>query len=134
MRMNVGPEFHLQRKAICWLLIAAVFALTVQPMHIHLQHIDDTASLTHRHVIDLHFTVDNLDPANHKDAAVFAVAPDVMLKKLGDNSMPAAIFVCLSILLLSIAYTIKQRSTISFKRPKPGWYFLAPPLRAPPRL
>jgi hypothetical protein len=131
-RMYIGRKYQLQFKAIGWLLIAAVFALTAQPMHVHLQHIDDASSLAHEHAIDLHFAVDNITPADHEDGAVFPVTPDVMLKKLGDNLLLAAIIVCLSIFLLSVAYTYKQRPTIRFIQLKPGWFSIAPPLRAPP--
>ena len=70
-RMHIGRKHNLQFRAIGWLLIAAVFALTVQPMHAHLQHIDDASSLVHEHAIDLHFAVDNIVATNHKDGAVF---------------------------------------------------------------
>ncbi len=132
--MHIGRKYHLQFKTIGWLLIAAVFALTVQPMHVHLQHIDDASSLTHEHVIDLHFAVDTITPTHHEHAAVFPVIPDVMQKKLGDNPLLAAFFVCLSILLLSVVIANRQRPTIRFIPSKPGWFFIAPPLRAPPQL
>ena len=132
--MYIGRKYILQFKAVGWLLIAAVFALTVRPMHVHLQHIDHASSLTPEHAIDLHFAVDKFAPTDHEHAAVFPVTPDAMLKKLGDNPLLAAIFVCLSIMLLSVAFADKQRPTISFIQPRPGWFFVAPPLRAPPYL
>ncbi|MEA3244228.1 MAG: hypothetical protein U9Q19_12450 [Pseudomonadota bacterium] len=132
--MHIGQKYHLQFKAIGWLLIAAIFALTVRPMHVHLQHIDDASSLTHEHAIDLHFAVDTITPTHHEHAAVFPATPDAMLKKLGDNPLLAAIFVCLSIVLLSVALANKRRPTIRFIQPKPGRFFIAPPLRAPPHL
>ena len=132
--MYIGRKHHLQFKAIGWLLIAAVFALTVRPMHVHLQHIEDASSLTHEHAIDLHFAADSIGPSHHGHAAVFPATPEVMLKKLGDNPLLAAIFVCQSIVLLSIAFENKQRLTTSFIRPEPGRFFIVPPLRAPPHL
>jgi len=131
-RMTTGRKYHLQFKAIGWLLIAAVFALTVQPMHVHLQHIDDVSSPIHEHSIDLHFAVDNLAQADHEDGAVFPVTPDVMLKKLGDNPLLAAIIVFLSIFLLSVAYINKQRPTNRFIPLRPVRFSISPPLRAPP--
>jgi hypothetical protein len=131
-RMHIGRKHNLQFRAIGWLLIAAVFALTVQPMHAHLQHIDDASSLVHEHAIDLHFAVDNIVATNHKDGAVFPVTPDVMLKKLGDTPLLAAIIVCLAIFLSSVTHTNKQRPTIRYIKPKLGWFSIAPPLRAPP--
>ena len=131
--MNIaGRKHHLRFKAIGWLLIAALFALTVRPMHVHLQHIDHASSLTHEHAIDLHFAVDSIAPTQHEHAAVFPAIADAMLKKLGDNPLLAALFVCLSIVLLGVAFANKQRPTISFLQLRPGWSFIAPPLRAPP--
>ncbi|MFC1771789.1 hypothetical protein ACFL3A_00395 [Pseudomonadota bacterium] len=114
------------------MLIAAVFALTVQPVHFHLQHIDDASSLIHEHAIDLHIAIDNIAPDSHKDGAIFPVTPDVMLKKIGDNPLLAAIIVWLTIFLLSVAYSNKPRPTIRFILLKRRWFSIAPPLRAPP--
>ncbi|MEA3243158.1 MAG: hypothetical protein U9Q19_06935, partial [Pseudomonadota bacterium] len=86
------------------------------------------------HAIDLHFAVDTIAPTHHEHAAVFPATPDAMLKKLGDNPLLAAFSVCLSILLLRVAFADKQRPTTSFIQPRPGWFFIAPPLRAPPYL
>jgi len=130
----IGRKYHLQFKAIGWLLIAAVFALTVRPMHVHLQHIDDASSLTHEHAIDLHFAVDTIAPTHHEHAAVFPATTEAMLKKLGDNPLLATFSVCLSIVLLIVALANKQRPTTGFIPPGPGWFFIAPPLRAPPHL
>ena len=131
--MYTGRRYHLQLRGIGWLLIAAVFALTVQPVHVHLQHIDDASSPVHEHAIDLHIAIDNIAPGSHEDGAVFPLTPDVMLKKIGDNPLLAAIIVCLTIFLLSVAYTDKQRPSIRFILLKPRWFSIAPPLRAPPR-
>ena len=132
--MYIGQKYQRQSKTIGWLLIAAVFALTVRPMHVHLQHIDHASSLTHEHTIDLHFAVDHFAPTTHEHAAVFPAIPDVMLKKFGDNPLLAAIVVCLLFLLLSIAFANGNPPTVSLIRPTPGRFFLTPPLRAPPAL
>lgn len=133
-RVDIRQKYQLHFKAVGWLLIAAVFALTVLPMHVHLEHTGDASSLIHEHTFDLHLEVDNIAPDHHEDTLVFSVTPDVMLKKLGDNPLLAAIFICLSILLLSVARAGNIRPGIRFIQPKPGWYSIAPPLRAPPRL
>jgi hypothetical protein len=130
--MHFGKINHLQLKVISWLLVAAVFALTVQPMHIHLQHVGDASSLIHEHAIDLHLAVDNIAPANQEEGAVFEVTPDVMSKKPGDNTLLAGIMVCLSFLLFLVAFSFGPRPTVRIIRPIPGWFTIAPPLRAPP--
>jgi len=130
--MYTGRRYHLQLRVIGWLLIAAVFALTVQPVHFHLQHIDDASSLIHEHAIDLHIAIDNIAPDSHEDGAIFPVTPDVMLKKIGDNPLLAAIIIWLTVFLLSVAYSNKPRPTIRFILLKRRWFSIAPPLRAPP--
>ena len=131
--MNTRRHCKLRSRAIGWLLIAALIVLTVQPMHVHLEHADDASAQNHEHVIDLHFSADNLTSAEHNDA-VFPVTPEGMLKNSGDNLLLAAIFICLSFLLLRVAYTSRQRLIVSHILPRSSWYSIAPPLRAPPCL
>ena len=59
--MYIGRKNRWRLKLIGWLLVSAVFVITVQPMHVHLQHTDDASSPIHEHTIDLHFAVDNID-------------------------------------------------------------------------
>ena len=131
--MNTRRHCKLRSRAIGWLLIAALIVLTVQPMHVHLEHADDASAQNHEHVIDLHFSADNVTSADHNDA-VFPVTPEGMLKKFGDNPLLAVLFLCLSFLLLGIPFTSRQRLITLHILPRPGWYCITPPLRAPPRL
>lgn len=130
--MQTGRNDNLLLKVIAWTLVAAVFALTVQPLHVHLQHGDDASSVIHDHIVDLHAEVDNIAPAGDEQGAVFPVTPDVLLKKLGDNSLTSAIIVSLFIILFSVAYINIRRPTVLVVQPAPGWFYIAPPLRAPP--
>ena len=131
--MNARRHCHLQSKVIGWLLIAALFVLMVQPMHVHLEHKDDASAPGHEHVIDLHFSADNITSDDHKDT-VFPVTQEGMLKQSGDNPLLAVILVCLSFLLLSVAHTSRQRLFVFRILPRSSWYSIAPPLRAPPCL
>lgn len=121
----------MQARLIGWLLIVALFVLTVQHMHVHLEHHDAVSAQDHEHVITLHFSVDNVASADHGDA-VFMLTPEGMLKQSGDRLLLAAILVCL--LLLGIACNSRNRQIILHILPRSGWYFIAPPLRAPPCL
>jgi len=132
--MYLGRKSHLQFRGIGWLLVASLFVTTVQPMHVHLKHVDDSSSLVHEHVIDLHSAVDNITFAGHEDSAVFPVIPDVMLKKSADNPLLVAIIVYLTFLLLRVAYIRKKQPAIYLIKPKTGWFSIAPPLRGPPYL
>ncbi len=128
----MGRNHNLLFRIIAWSLVTAVFALTVQPLHVHLQHTDDASSVIHDHVVDLHAEVDNIAPAGEEEGTVFPVTPDVLLKKLGDNLLTAAIIVSLYVILFSIAYTNSRRPTVLVIQPAPRWFCIAPPLRAPP--
>lgn len=132
-RMHIGQKDRSQVRFIGWLLIAALFVLTVQPMHVHLEHDDAASAQDHEHVIDLHFSADNVTSVDHNDT-VFPVTPEGMLKQSSDNPLLAAILICLSFLLLGVAYASRQRLFIFHILPRPGWYSIAPPLRAPPCL
>ena len=131
--MHFGKKNRSQVRFIGWLLSAALFVLTVQPVHVHLEHKVTASAQDHEHVIDLHFSADNVASTDHNDA-VFPVTQEGMLKKSGDNPLLAAILVCLSFLLLGVAYANRQRLIIFRILPGSGWYSIAPPLRAPPCL
>ena len=131
--MHFGQKNRSQVRFIGWLLITALFVLTVQPVHVHLEHKVTASAQDHEHVIDLHFSADNVASTDHKDT-VFPVTHEGMLKKSGDNSMLVAILVCLLFLLPGVVYTGMQRFNIFRVLPRSGWYSIAPPLRAPPCL
>ena len=78
--MNTGKHCHFRSRAVVWLLIAALLVLTIQPMHVHLEHADDASPQDHEHVIDLHFSSDSFTSNDHKDT-IFPVTPEGMLKK-----------------------------------------------------
>ena len=132
-RMNTRRHCKLRSRAIDWLLIAALIVLTVQPMHVHLEHTDDASVQDHEHVIDLHFSADNVTSDHHNDA-IFPATPEGMLKKSGDNPLLAVLFLCLLFLLLGIPFTNRQRLIPLHNLPRSGWYSITPPLRAPPLL
>ena len=131
--MHIGQKNRSQVRFIGWLLITALFVLAVQPVHVHLEHKVTASAQNHEHVIDLHFSADNIASTDHNDA-VFQVTQEGMLKKSGDNSLLAVIIVCLSFLLLGVAYANRQRLIVFRILPGSCWYFIAPPLRAPPCL
>lgn len=131
--MYTGQKDRSRVRFISWSLIAALFVLTAQPMHVHLEHNDAVSEQDHEHVIDLHFSADNVTSADHDDTE-FPLTPEGMLKKSGDNPLLAAILVCLLFLLLGVAHTSLQQLIIFRILPGPVWYSIAPPLRAPPCL
>jgi hypothetical protein len=131
-RVNARSTYRLSLNVISWLLIGALLALTVLPMHVHLQHVGDTDSFFHEHVADLHLVVENIDSPDHGGEAVFSATPDGLLKKLGDTSLLTAILVCLGILLLSRVPAVTPGPVSSPLPPMSGRFTLAPPLRAPP--
>ena len=131
--MHSGQKDRSQVRLIGWLLISALLVLTVQPVHVHLEHKDAASAQDHEHVIDLHFSADNVTSTNHNDA-IFPVTHEGIRKKSGDNTLLAAILICLLFLLLCVAFTGRQQLFIFLILPRSGWYSIAPPLRAPPCL
>ena len=129
--MHIGKKDYSRARFIGWLLIAALVVLTVQPVHVHLEHKDAASAQDHEHVIDLHFSHDNVTSADHNDA-VFPVTQEGMLKQYIDNPLLAAILICLLFLLPGVVCTGRQRLIIFRVLPGSGWYSIAPPLRAPP--
>lgn len=131
--MCIVQKGRSQARLIGWLLIAALFALTAQPIHAHLEHKDAVSEKDHEHVIDLHFSADNVASFDHNDA-VFPLNPEGMLKQASNNPLLATILISLSFLLLGVACTVRQRRTIVRILPRSSWYSIVPPLRAPPCL
>ena len=129
--MHIRQKDRSQVRLTGWLLITALFLLTVQPVHVHLEHKVTASAQDHEHVIDLHFTADNVASTGPNDA-VFPVTREGMLKKSGVNPLLTAILVCLSFLLPGFVYINRQRQIIFRILPRSGWYSIAPPLRAPP--
>lgn len=130
--MAIRRKYRLHFTVLAWLLIAAIVALTVQPMHLHLQHVSSDISVIHDHVMDLHLGNDSIDPSGHDDSAVFSVTPDVMLKKVDDNFLFAVLFVCLITLVSRVAVHCKKRPRSTSDRAGRSLFSISPPLRAPP--
>lgn len=133
-RMFAGRRKQRQARLVSGLLVLAVFMLTIQPMHVHLQHADHPAAPVHDHDIGLHHVIDDIASTDHLYHGILSLTPDVMLKHVGDYPLLTAIIVCLAILLPAIKREIRQRPTIRPTRRKPGRFSLIPPLRAPPVL
>lgn len=123
----------MRRKShISRVLIVTLAVLTLSPLHAHLHHVDDVASSSaHEHVVDLHLLTDTAKHNHSDDATVLSTTPDVLIKKVDDGSLLAALLVCLLVLLRIVQPALDRLANTSFTVPRSHYHF-APPLRAPP--
>ena len=132
MRMWILHRHIYQHRFISWLLVVAIFVVALLPMHMHLHHVEEAASQSHEHVVDLHLLMDNSDLSHHESAAVLPVSVDGILKKVSDNPFASALLACLFSLFLLITSYFKQQPPKTENHFKDSHYHFSPPLRAPP--
>lgn len=123
------------KSAISWLLVAAILFITVLParFHFHHQNTENTATHEHEHLVDLHLsTNETLQTHEEEGAVTFTLAS--LDKKNNPTFTPLALFLILFILLPLIKSKAGIRPNISHFRYKYLFYFLSPPLRAPPQI
>ena len=135
-------------RSTCWILIAAVFALTVFPVHLHYHYQSDSHPVVrdthhdpapahiaedHGHQADLHALSGASFDEDHSTVHVFKASPDVLARKL--NNDPGSVLLFILILFLVPVFS-RQTPTgpmatvpFVFKTTKQ----LTPPLRAPPK-
>ncbi len=136
--MSADSKLVITRKAISWLLIAAILLLVFLPAHYHLHHLynDETfssATTTHAHVIDLHVLTEKTGQSHHHDeATIIAASPDGMMKKSNPGFSP---FILLAMVLLLLPVFNRQINIQLISRStklKQRYPHFAPLLRAPP--
>ncbi len=130
--MYIWRKMLLGYKTISYLLVAVILSLIIFPSHMHLHH--EESSVSHKHAIDIHISMDQVDKSHHDDATVIDTISDVLIKKLNDN--PLAPFILLTfVLVLAIAMRVsrhhRQNYPVHFFK---CFYHISPPLRAPPTL
>lgn len=129
--MREWYKHNLRYKSVAWVVIAAVLALTVIPVHLHFHHVDEGAALHHE--VDLHVEAGLSDHSHHDETHILKASPDT-LAKLFDHA--AKIFAPLAflVLLLPVAYvghSVWRRAAPAQTRN--SYHYLIPHLRAPPR-
>lgn len=133
--MNTWRKQVINCKSISWLLVAAILLITLLPAQYHLHHLFKDNSFTRTQVIDLHLVTDKAGQSHHdKDEKIFATAPTGMVEKDNPTFFPVFLLVALLILLPLIHYRAvppPDSGNISLKQ---FFYYLSPPLRAPPLL
>jgi hypothetical protein len=147
-RMHVWRHMVLCFRSIHWILIVAVFALAVFPVHLHYHHVSESHPVVqdshhelapahvdenHGHETDLHVVASVSADEDHATVHTFKVSPDGLARKLNDDS--GSILLFLLVLFLLPVFT---RQTSASPLARVAFIFtspnrLSPPLRAPPQ-
>ena len=121
----------MRYKSVSWLVISAILLLALVPVHLHLHHVDDAASLTHE--MDLHVVTSSSEHSHHDEAHVLDIVPDVLAKKSSGkffmSLLVALLLLVLPVVLQRFAFRLRETALL----PCRNCYHLIPPLRAPPR-
>jgi hypothetical protein len=119
-------------KAINWILIAAVLVMVLFPSHFHFHHHHDEATNHDNHVIDLHLdNFEAIDSLDEDDALNFTtVAID---KKSSSSFTPLVLFLVLFTLIPLLSSGFQPNRFTRTLRFNSLFYFVSPPLRAPPQ-
>lgn len=131
-RMRSRGITRNQFRQISWMLIVALFVLTILPAHFHLHHPEHDNGHAHEHVVDLHVFPAGADAAHHQDAHILKASPDGVIKNLFAKFLP---FLLLAVLLTCLAIPAARR----LRRPEQAVLIPtcnrashSPPLRGPP--
>lgn len=125
---------------ILYLCIALLIA-QASGLHLHIQHDDHTSSAS-GHIVDIHIASthhDNIDTHHHDGAqdghhpATIDITQDYLVKKANQLD-PLAVIIFFIGIFLFVPRLLRTNSQWRYKSPAvaPGYYFLHPPLRAPP--
>ncbi len=120
-----------------WVLAAAVLLMQAVPLHMHLHHVDDPASVTASHVMDVHVadtaSQHQHQHQHHDDVHVIDLNAETFVKKSDDNLLIPWLFAC--VLAIFIVPLVRSTWTPvpSPDRQQRFLFLTAPPLRAPPR-
>jgi len=131
--MNTWRKMILRHKKISWLLVLAMLALILFPVHMHLHHDQEALSTLHEHKIDVHVNTNQIDQGHHDEATVIDTASDLLKNRLDDNLLVPFI------LLTFILVIVVGRQVTRYYRFNHIHFFehinhITPPLRAPPSL
>lgn len=125
----------LRHQIINRLLIAALLVQVLLPMHFHLHHDADPGVQGHKHVVDSHVLIDSKATEHLADGETHTLksTPDAIAKHKTDTGVIFALMVCLLVLLpLALLMVNRQWRDIREFVHHSFYYYLAPPLRAPP--
>lgn len=121
------------KSAVSWLLVAAILFITVLPARFHFHHQNTENTVTHEHLVDLHLsTNETLQTHEEEGAVTFTLSS--LDKKSNPTFSPLALFSILFVLFPLIKSKAGIRQNVIHFRYKHLFYFLSPPLRAPPQL
>lgn len=126
-------KFPYQYKSISWLLLAAVLLLFLVPVHMHFHHVDEPASQSHEHKLDLHAALDNTGSSHHEESDILDLDFKGFVKKISNGSL-LALFAVLLFFVLSNTLSGHLLRAHANTNPVISPHYISPPLRAPPHV
>ena len=136
--MNACRKLKINEKSISWLLVAAIFFITLFSAHYHLDHSDNenlysVDAIQHNHVIDLHSITDAAGQAHHIDeASTIMASPDGIVKKISLAFSMTFLFIIVLSFLPLLYKTIRSRINRNDIELEQNYPYFSPLLRAPP--
>ena len=131
--MSIWRKQAINHKStISWLLVTAILFIALMPAHFHSHHQTNNNLVAHDHFIDLHLiNSETVQSHDEKNAVTFSLAS--LDKQNHPIFSPLALFSIFFVLLPLIKSRNQVRLDISRFALKHLFYFLSPPLRAPPQ-
>ena len=136
--MNACRKLKINEKLISWLLVAAIFFITLLSAHYHLDHSDNenlysVDAKQHNHVIDLHSITDATGQAHHiNEASTIMASSDGIVKKLSLAFSMTFLFIIVLGFLPLLYKTIRSQINRNDIELEQNYPYFSPLLRAPP--
>lgn len=132
--MSLWHKQAIQHKSvISWLLVIAVLFITTLPSRFYFHNQNTENIVTHEQAVHSHFSTNETLQAHEKEGAV-----SFTLSALDKNNNPTfadiAFISILLVLLPLFRFSRKIRTDINQSRFSNLYYFISPPLRAPPQI
>ena len=132
--MNRLRKLALKYRSAHWLLVAAILLISLIPAHYHLHHICGTEVTSQIQSIDLHLLSDADEQSHHGiDTTVITISPDTLVKDTDSSNVLLALLTVFLLLLVLLHLHSMLRFSLDKKNLNQLFYYLTPPLRAPPQ-
>ena len=131
--MNSWHKHAIQHKsAISWLLVVAILFIAILPSRFYFHHQNTENIVPHEHAVHSHFSTNETLQAHEKEGAV-SFTLFALDKKNNPTFADIAFISILLVLLPFFRFGGKIRTNVNQSRFNNLYYFISPPLRAPPQ-
>ena len=131
--MNSWHKQAIQHKSvISWLLVIAVLFIAILPSRFYFHHQNTENIVSHEQAVHSHFSTNETFQAHEKEGAVsFTLSA---LDKKNNPTFADITFISIFLVLLPLLrFGRKIRTNVNQSRFNNLYYFISPPLRAPPQ-